>query len=98
MLPVLSVLSAWLAVGLQPAAAQAVTPAKPDMGVAAYAFDMSQVTLNTGRWHDNQDRTVTYLKFVDINRMLYVYRSNHKLSTNNAQANGGWDAPRYVQT
>ncbi|KAJ9161041.1 DUF1680-domain-containing protein [Coniochaeta hoffmannii] len=56
---------------------------------------MSQVTLDTGRWHDNQDRTLSYLKFVDLDRMLYVYRSNHKFSTKNAQANGGWDAPTF---
>ena len=98
MLPILSVLGAWLVLGLQPASAQAIPPAKPDAGVAAYAFDMSQVTLDKGRWHDNQDRTLSYLKFVDVDRMLYVYRSNHKLDTQNAQANGGWDAPTYVST
>jgi hypothetical protein len=86
-------LAACLAVGWQPTSAQDVPPAKPDTGVSAYAFDMSQVLLDTGRWHDNQDRTLAYLKFVDIDRMLYVYRSNHKLSTKNAKANGGWDSP-----
>jgi len=98
MLSIISVLASWLAVGLRPVSAQAVPPAEPDAGLAANAFDMSQVTLDTGRWHDNQDRTLSYLKFVDLDRMLYVYRSNHKFSTKNAQANGGWDAPTYVFT
>jgi DUF1680 family protein len=39
--------------------------------------------------------TLTYLKFVDPERMLYVFRNNHGLSTNNATANGGWDAPTF---
>jgi hypothetical protein len=68
---------------------------RAETGVAAHAFDLSQVQLGTGRWHDNQDRTVSYLKFVDLNRLLYVFRANHKLSTQNAKSNGGWDAPTF---
>jgi len=71
------------------------TPVVVDSGVLAYPFDLSQVTLSGGRWQQNQVRTTSYLKFVDINRMLYVFRSNHKLSTNGATANGGWDAPSF---
>ncbi|KAB5523117.1 hypothetical protein GE09DRAFT_1207935 [Coniochaeta sp. 2T2.1] len=95
MLHLSSAITTWLALALQPAIAQSVPPVKPDSGVAAYAFDMSQVTLGSGRWHDNQDRTLSYLKFVDIDRMLYVFRANHKLSTKGATANGGWDAPNF---
>lgn len=78
-----------------PALAQVVPPVKVDTGVVAEPFDISQVTLNDGRWKENQARTLSYLKFVDLNRMLYVFRSNHKLSTNGATANGGWDAPSF---
>lgn len=75
--------------------AQVSPPVKPDTGVVAEPFDISQVTLNDGRWRENEARTLNYLKFVDLNRMLYVFRSNHKLSTNGASANGGWDAPSF---
>lgn len=78
-----------------PAAGQAVAPVKADQDVLAYPFDLSQVTLSSGRWQQNQARTTAYLNFVDINRMLYVFRSNHKLSTNGASSNGGWDAPSF---
>ncbi|KAK9776075.1 hypothetical protein SCAR479_07295 [Seiridium cardinale] len=75
--------------------AQAEPPVTTDNGVAAYTFDISQVTLNDGRLHENQNRTLTYLKFVDPERMLYVFRTNHNVSTNGATANGGWDAPDF---
>lgn len=94
MLRVLVALSVGLAVALTPVAAQAIPPVISDLGVAAHAFDMSRVTLDNGRWHENQNRTMSYLKFVDIDRLLYVYRSNHKLTTESAMPNGGWDAPR----
>ncbi|KAH8901813.1 DUF1680-domain-containing protein [Coniochaeta sp. PMI_546] len=87
--------SIWLALTFWPVTAQDVPPAKSDTGVAAYAFDLNQVTLGSGRWYENQNRTVSYLKFVDIDRLLYVYRSNHRLSTKNAIPNGGWDAPSF---
>ncbi|KAK8005594.1 hypothetical protein PG990_011631 [Apiospora arundinis] len=66
-----------------------------DIGVVAHAFDISQVTLNNGRVQDNQNRTLSYLKSVDTNRLLYNFRATHKLSTNGAQRNGGWDAPDF---
>ncbi|KAK6218761.1 T-complex protein 1 subunit eta [Pestalotiopsis sp. IQ-011] len=85
------------ATGLVPlAAAQVEPPVTTDNGIAAYTFDISQVTLNDGRLHENQDRTLSYLKFVDPERMLYVFRNNHGLSTNGASANGGWDAPDFA--
>lgn len=77
------------------AAAQAEPPVTTDKGTAAYTFDISQVTLNDGRFYENQNRTLSYLKFVDPERMLYVFRNNHGLSTNGASANGGWDAPDF---
>ncbi|KFZ14591.1 hypothetical protein V502_05994 [Pseudogymnoascus sp. VKM F-4520 (FW-2644)] len=77
------------------AASQAVPPVTTEEGVSAYAFDISQVTLSSGRWLDNQQRTETYLKYIDVERLLYNYRANHQLSTNGAASNGGWDAPDF---
>ncbi|MFG1649558.1 beta-L-arabinofuranosidase domain-containing protein [Micromonospora sp. NPDC049275] len=81
--------------GAGPAAAAVVPPARPDIGVGAYAFDLGQVRLTAGRWLDNQNRTLNYLRFVDVDRMLYNFRANHRLSTNGAATNGGWDAPNF---
>ncbi|KFY28870.1 hypothetical protein V493_02721 [Pseudogymnoascus sp. VKM F-4281 (FW-2241)] len=78
-----------------PASGQVVPPVTTEEGVSAYAFDISQVTLSSGRWLDNQKRTETYLKDIDVERLLYNYRATHKLSTNGAEANGGWDAPDF---
>ncbi|MFY1702790.1 beta-L-arabinofuranosidase domain-containing protein [Micromonospora sp. WMMA1923] len=75
------------------ASAAVLPPARPDLGVSAYPFDLGQVRLTAGRWLDNQNRTLNYLRFVDVNRLLYVFRTNHRLSTNGAQATGGWEAP-----
>jgi DUF1680 family protein len=63
-----------------------------EIGALAYAFDLSKVKLGDGRWVENQQRTVNYLHDVDPERLLYVFRANHGLSTNGAQPNGGWDA------
>ncbi|MFI8803679.1 beta-L-arabinofuranosidase domain-containing protein [Micromonospora chalcea] len=73
----------------------ALPPARPDIGVSAYAFDPGQVRLTASRWQDNENRTVAYLRFVDVNRLLYNFRANHRLSTGGAAANGGWDAPNF---
>ncbi len=78
-----------------PAAEAGVAPARPDIGVSAYMFDPGQVRLTSGRWMDNQNRTLSYLRFVDVDRLLYNFRANHRLSTNGAAANGGWDAPSF---
>ncbi|MDQ0585277.1 beta-L-arabinofuranosidase domain-containing protein [Streptomyces rishiriensis] len=81
-------------VGASPARA-AVPPVRADIGVSAYAFDFGQVRLTASRWLDNQNRTAAYLRFVDVNRLLYTFRANHKLSTAGAAADGGWDAPDF---
>ena len=78
-----------------PRADAAVAPVRADIGVSAYAFDLGQVRLTTSRWLDNQNRTLSYLRFVDVDRLLYNFRANHRLSTNGAAANGGWDAPNF---
>ncbi|MEV4754417.1 beta-L-arabinofuranosidase domain-containing protein [Micromonospora sp. NPDC049559] len=81
-------------VGDSPAAA-GLAPARPDIGVSAYPFDLGQVRLTASRWLDNQNRTLNYLRFVDVNRLLYNFRANHRLATNGAASNGGWDAPTF---
>lgn len=77
------------------AALASLAPARPDIGVSAYAFELGQVRLTGGRWLDNQNRTLSYLRSVDVDRLLYNFRANHRLSTNGAAANGGWDAPTF---
>lgn len=85
-----------LSVGVvSPVLGQAAPPVTTDLDTSAYVFDISQVTLNDGRWHENQNRTLTYLKFVDPERMLYVFRNNHGVSTNGATPNTGWDDPTF---
>ncbi|RYO81282.1 hypothetical protein DL766_002702 [Monosporascus sp. MC13-8B] len=76
-------------------AGQIVPPIRHETGVSAYTFDLSQVQLTDSRWLDNQDRTLAYLKSVDVERLLYNFRANHGLSTNGASRNGGWDAPDF---
>jgi uncharacterized protein len=76
-------------------AAAVVPPACADTGVSAYPFAVGQVRLTASRWMDNQNRTLSYLRFVDVNRMLRVFRANHGLSVSAITANGGWDAPDF---
>ncbi|GAA1314468.1 glycoside hydrolase family 127 protein [Saccharothrix xinjiangensis] len=77
------------------AEAAAVPPARADLGVSAHAFDLGEVRLSPGRWMENQSRTLTYLKFVNVDRLLYNFRANHRLPTNGAAALGGWEAPNF---
>ncbi|MFC7308180.1 beta-L-arabinofuranosidase domain-containing protein [Streptomyces monticola] len=74
----------------------AATPsARAAIGVLAQPFALGQVRLTASRWLDNQNRTRNYLRFVDVDRLLYNFRANHRLATNGAAANGGWDAPTF---
>lgn len=84
-----------LALLLQTASSQVAPPLVPEQGFGAYPFDLSQVQLTKSRWMDNQNRTLAYLKWVDLDRLLYVFRVTHKLPTKGASANGGWDAPNW---
>jgi DUF1680 family protein len=72
-----------------------VAPSRADIGVSAYPFELGQVRLTTSRLLDNQNRTLSYLRFVDVDRMLYNFRANHRRSTQGAATNGGWDAPDF---
>ena len=73
----------------------ALPPVRADIGVSAFPFELGQVRLTASRWLDNQNRTLSYLRFVDVDRLLYNFRTNHRLSTNGAAATGGWDAPTF---
>ncbi|RJE22320.1 hypothetical protein PHISCL_05364 [Aspergillus sclerotialis] len=75
---------------LWPATSQTV-----EIGTAATAFNLSELTLGDGRFLENQERTLTYLKFIDTERLLYNFRANHQLDTKGATTNGGWDAPDF---
>ncbi len=93
-----AILAGPLLAAVAPAAAQGtsgIDPDKPDGGVSVYPFKLNQVQLTSSRLMDNQGRAYSYLKFVDVNRLLYVFRANHNLSTNGAASNGGWDSPTF---
>src|SRR5690242_7159718 len=66
--------------------------ARAEIGTRARPFELGQVRLTASRWTQNQDRTLAYLRSVDVNRLLYNFRANHRLSTQGAQALGGWEA------
>ncbi|KAL8404675.1 hypothetical protein RB594_009510 [Gaeumannomyces avenae] len=75
--------------------ARDVPPVFTDTGDSALAFPLSQLSLGSGRFRENQDRTLTYIKSVNVDRLLYNFRANHRLSTAGAQSNKGWDAPDF---
>lgn len=62
---------------------------------AAAPFPFGRVRLTASRWLENQRRTLNYLRFVDVDRLLRNFRLNHGLPTEGAPANGGWDAPDF---
>jgi hypothetical protein len=63
--------------------------------VSAHRFALGQVRLTSSRWLDNQDGTRNHLRFVEVDRLLYNFRADHRLSTDDATANGGRDAPTF---
>lgn len=77
------------------AALAAIPPVRGDIGVAAHPFELGRVRLTASRWLDNQNRTLAYLRFIDVDRLLYNFRANHRLSTQGAAALGGWEAPNF---
>ncbi|KAG9254500.1 uncharacterized protein F5Z01DRAFT_622184 [Emericellopsis atlantica] len=58
-------------------------------------FPLSSLKLLPSRWMSNQDRTLSYLLDVDVDRLLYNFRANHGLDTQDVTVNGGWDAPDF---
>lgn len=81
-------------VGSSPARAESA-PARAGIEVSASPFELGQVRLTASRWLDNENRTRNYLRFVDADRLLYNFRANHRLSTQGAASNGGWDGPTF---
>ncbi|MFF4173260.1 beta-L-arabinofuranosidase domain-containing protein [Streptomyces sp. NPDC001744] len=77
------------------AARAAVPPARADIGTLASPFALGQVRMTESRWLDNQNRTRAYLRFVDVDRLLYNFRANHRISTAGASPTGGWEAPDF---
>ncbi|MBL1066904.1 glycoside hydrolase family 127 protein [Streptomyces sp. 7-21] len=73
--------------------AHAASPAQARTPVRAFA--PGRVRLGAGRWQENMDRTLEYLRFVDADRLLYNFRRNHGLDTRGAQPLGGWEAPDF---
>ncbi len=71
----------------------AAQSAPGDASWAVQPFSLSQVSLQESPFTENRDRTYSYLLFVDNARMLYAFREAAGLSTEGAQALGGWDAP-----
>jgi DUF1680 family protein len=79
------------ALDLTPAAG-VVSAARPDTGVSVFAFPLNAVSLSTGPFQANMTRTLSYLSFVDPDRLLHTFRLNVGL-TSTAQAVGGWESP-----
>ena len=66
--------------------------ARPDFGVSAYAFPLTAVRLLAGPFLANAERTQSYLRFLDVNRLLHTFRLNVGLSSS-ATPCGGWESP-----
>jgi uncharacterized protein len=67
--------------------------ARADIGVSAYAFPLTTVRLLAGSpFAENEARTHSYITFLDINRMLHMFRVNVGLASS-ATPCGGWESP-----
>ncbi|GAA2851257.1 hypothetical protein Acy02nite_34710 [Actinoplanes cyaneus] len=66
--------------------------ARPDTGVSAYAFPLTAVRLGAGPFADNAGRTQAYLRFIDADRLLHMFRVTAGLSSSAAPC-GGWESP-----
>ena len=69
-----------------------VTLARPDSGVSAYAFPLTAVRLAAGPFADNAARTHAYLRFLDADRLLHMFRVTAGRSSSAAPC-GGWESP-----
>jgi DUF1680 family protein len=74
------------------ASSSAPALAAPDIGVSVFPFPLNAVSLLPGPFLDNMNRTLAYLNFVDLERMLHTFRLNVGISSS-AQALGGWETP-----
>ncbi|MEU4625888.1 beta-L-arabinofuranosidase domain-containing protein [Actinoplanes sp. NPDC023801] len=66
--------------------------ARPDFGVSAYAFPLAAVRVSAGPFLDNAGRTRTYLRFLDADRLLHMFRVTNGLPST-ATPCGGWESP-----
>ncbi|MBB5874031.1 DUF1680 family protein [Allocatelliglobosispora scoriae] len=66
--------------------------ARPDIGVSAYPFPLGAVALLPGPFADNTARTHAYLKFLDADRLLHMFRVTVGIASS-ATACGGWESP-----
>lgn len=65
---------------------------RPDIGVGAFPFPLSAVSLLPSPFASNMGRTHSYLNFLDADRMLHTFRLNVGLSSSAAPC-GGWESP-----
>ncbi|GAA3208547.1 beta-L-arabinofuranosidase domain-containing protein [Dactylosporangium siamense] len=90
---------ATLATLLPPGTAHAATPpvanVRADFGVQVYPLPAGAVRLTPSRFLDAQNRRLAYLRFLDMNRLLYNYRATAGLSTQGAAPCGGWESPTW---
>jgi DUF1680 family protein len=85
--------SAALATPLVPApTALAAGRPGPGTGGALSPVPLDRVRLADSRWRDNMRRTAAYLGFVDLDRMLHMFRVTAGLPSS-AEPLGGWEAP-----
>jgi DUF1680 family protein len=66
--------------------------ARPDFGVSAYPFPLTAVRIGSGPFLDNAGRTQTYLRFLNADRLLHMFRVTNGLSSAAAPC-GGWESP-----
>lgn len=85
-----SAVAASVRVAVVPIAAAAA--ARTDVGVSAFPFPLSAVSLLDSPFRANMGRTQAYLTFVDPDRLLHTFRLNVGLSSS-ATPCGGWEAP-----
>jgi uncharacterized protein len=77
---------------ISPGSAGAAAALRPDVGVSAFPFPLSAVTLLDSRFSQNLARTTSYLSFLDLDRMLHMFRVNVGLPSS-ATPLGGWETP-----
>ena len=85
-------LSACAGEGDEGVASAELAVAREDFGVSVFAFPLSRVALLDGPFKANMGRTLSYLAFVDPDRMLHTFRLNVGLSSS-ATPCGGWESP-----
>ncbi|GHJ43485.1 hypothetical protein Cs7R123_08270 [Catellatospora sp. TT07R-123] len=78
------------------AAAAPVPNVRPDFGVQAYPFPAGAVRLTPSRFLDAQNRRLSYLRFLSMDRLLYNFRATAGLSTLGAAPCGGWESPTWI--